>query len=109
MKRRKRSREEKKQENQRRETPRTASSPHRASKTVKEASGLPHKRQHTKLKTIRFVFRTKKMHIIPEEGGEDEEEDEDEEGTTGSSDSRENSDEDIENLLAPQEQSQKKE
>ena len=49
------------------------------------------------------------MHIIPEEAGEDEEEDEDDEGTTGSSDSNENSDEDIDNLLAPQEQSQKNE
>ncbi|XP_036932796.1 cilia- and flagella-associated protein 251-like [Acanthopagrus latus] len=53
--------------------------------------------------------KTKKMHIIPEEAGEDEEEDEDDEGTTGSSDSNENSDEDIDNLLAPQEQSQKNE
>lgn len=54
------------------------------------------------------VFRSKKMHIIPEEASEDD--DEEEGSKTGSSDddSNEFSDEDIEHLLAPQEQSQKK-
>lgn len=54
------------------------------------------------------VFRSKKMYIIPEEASEDDEEEEGSE--TGSSDSNEFSNgDDVEHLLAPQEQSQKKE
>ncbi|XP_037636543.1 ABC transporter F family member 4 [Sebastes umbrosus] len=60
--------------------------------------------------------KSKKMHIIPEEASEDEEEEEEEEEKEGSKsgspddDSNEFSDEeDVEHLLAPQEQSQKKE
>ncbi|XP_044061149.1 spore wall protein 2-like [Siniperca chuatsi] len=55
--------------------------------------------------------KSKKMHIIPEEASEDVEEEEEEGSKTESpdDDSKEFSDEDIEHLLAPQEQSQKKE
>lgn len=59
------------------------------------------------------VFRSKKMHIIPEEASEDDDDEDEKDGSkTGSSDndSDEFSDEDdVEHLLAPQEQSQKKE
>ncbi|XP_045887437.1 ABC transporter F family member 4-like [Micropterus dolomieu] len=56
--------------------------------------------------------KSKMMHIIPEAASEDEEDDEEEGSKTGSSDgdSNEISDEDdVEHLLAPQQQSQKKE
>lgn len=59
-----------------------------------------------------FVFRSKKMQIIHEEASENVDEEEEEEGSeTGSSDDDSNEfiDEDIEHLLAPQEQSQKNE
>lgn len=58
-----------------------------------------------------MFFRAKKIYVIPEATEQEEQEEEEEESKTGSSDDDLNdfSDEDIENLLAPQDQTQKKE
>ncbi|KAF3838508.1 hypothetical protein F7725_010276 [Dissostichus mawsoni] len=54
--------------------------------------------------------RSKKMNVIPEENSEeDEEEEEEEEGIKTGSSEDEISDDDVENLLAPQDQSEKEE
>lgn len=51
------------------------------------------------------VFRSKKMNVIPEENSEEDEEEE--EGIKTESSEDEISDDDVENLLAPQDQSEK--
>ncbi|XP_031718332.1 ABC transporter F family member 4 [Anarrhichthys ocellatus] len=74
-----------------------------------DLAGEPEEEKDSDDSIISPQDKSKKMHIIPEEASEEEEE---EESKTGSSDddSNEISDEDdVENLLAPQKQSQKKE
>lgn len=84
--------------------PMTASLQHKKRGNMREDLNSHHKRRHLHL--TQSCFRSKQMQIINEEAAQEEEE---EEGETGScnDDSSEVSDEDdVENLLAPQEQTQ---
>lgn len=82
----------------------TASSHHRTSRINKVCHDFKQKRRNH-LKPA--LFRSKKLHVIPEDVREDDEEGSESGGSD--EDSQDSGDDDIEDLLAPQDQNKEQE